>query len=266
MYTREKELIQKIVLGAYNKCVKNKLQTVDEKDNKNYNQDLVTNCDVACEKYIIERIKKYFPGDNIVSEETNAKNKIKSGRWWVIDPIDGTINFARGIEIYCIQVAFLVDGECQLAVIYCPTIKKILVADTEKFTINGKPFSIKKEKELKDCLVLMGDLSPKSKDIFKLQLHLVENLDKKCERVRLLGSAGYEFGLLACGKIDAFIISYKNNIWDKEPGMFVCKMAGCETYTTTYKDTNISFACVNKTLMDEIIKNIKNFQNKESKK
>ena len=109
-YQREYDFLVKVTKDAYNAVIKG----VDFVANDKSEKDLVTTLDVATEKYIIDRINEEFPGDHIVSEEGNAKEQLM-GRSWVIDPIDGTNNFANRLPIWVVQMAFVVDNVAHIA-------------------------------------------------------------------------------------------------------------------------------------------------------
>ncbi len=255
MYEKEKKFLEKIIVKAYNTQIKNHARSATIKENQHFNRDVVTSCDIGSEKYIISQIKKYFPNDNIVSEESNAHN-IAKGRCWIIDPLDGTVNFANNIDIYCIQVAFLVEGNCVLSAIYCPTIDKLFVADETGAFINGKRFETKQIDDTKNAIVTTCDYINKDKYLLDAQLKLVRYMNTQFEKVRCLGSAGYEFALVATGKTNAFV-SFSFNLWDIEPGLFLCKMAGCEIEKIKHDDMYIAFACTNDKIKKIVLKGLK---------
>ena len=123
-------------------------------DSKQGINDLVTEVDHASEKAIIETIKKNFPQHHILSEECG--DLVQDSRYkWIIDPIDGTVNFAHRIPICCISIAVEYNKKMILGAIYNPYINELFVAERGKgSTMNDKKISVsKKEKLINACLV-----------------------------------------------------------------------------------------------------------------
>lgn len=252
MYKKELKLLKSIVIKAYKKCIKNKKKDIIRKSNKAYNNDFVTSCDLSVEKYLIKKIKLNFPNDNIVSEEFNSNNKCK-GRCWVLDPIDGTINFMRDLPMWCIQTAFVVDGDCKMSVIYCPTLNELYIANEKGLFINDKLVSINKEVEIKDSIVNISSLVQSYNEVYEMQNKLISVLGKDVLKINMFGSAGYEFACVASGKIQAYAI-FNNNIWDIVPGRFICEKAGAKIVQKQIGLMNVTIACHSEELLNKIEK------------
>src|ERR1700741_1810077 len=129
----------------------NKSFTVSNKEGIN---NLVTEADHASEKAILDVIKKYFPGHYILSEE--AGEIIQDSNYkWIIDPIDGTLNFAHSIPLCCVSIAGEDNGEIVLAAVYNPIMNELFFAEKGKgATLNDKQIRVsKKQKVLNACLV-----------------------------------------------------------------------------------------------------------------
>src|SRR5918912_1739214 len=104
--------------------------------------DLVTEADLAAERFIIERIKSYYPRHAILAEEAEASgitHEGRSGLKWIIDPLDGTTNYAHGYPCFCVSMALERDGVIELGVVYDPTRDEIFAAERgEGATLNGR--------------------------------------------------------------------------------------------------------------------------------
>ncbi len=247
-YPDELKFLKGVVINAYDKYIKNTPKMVDRKYSKNYGGDFVTNCDLAVEQYLIQEIKKHYPNDNIVSEENNP-NKECVGRCWVIDPIDGTVDFSRDIPMWCIQTAFVVDGECQLAVIYCPTIGELYEASADGLYVNGKKTTINDSVPVQDSIVNFCDIFADA-DKFKYQNSIICGLAPKVMRIKVFGSAGFEFSFVASNKIQAYVL-ITNNVWDITPGKYICQVAGAEIIESKFGDTKVTIACNSHALAEE---------------
>lgn len=258
----ELQFIKKVVVSAYKKQIKGKKFVPQDKQNKLYD-DVVTECDINTEKYILSCIKKKYPNDNFVSEEFNSDATCK-GRSWILDPIDGTVNFKNGVPIWCIQIAFVVDGKTKFAVVYVPTANKLLWADETGFYVNDKKCQPNLDCEVGLATITMTDFSPREKVRYKIQHGLYDNLLKKVFRVRILGSAGCEFACVATGKHQGYIMT-NPNIWDLLPGLFLCEMAGCEIVKVEQDGETVVGAVANKQIKEEVEKIAKVVLNKTTK-
>ena len=124
--------------------------------------DLVTEVDVNIERFLTERILSAFPGDKIHAEELSSSQEI-TGRTWVIDPIDGTCNFAHGIPTYGIQCCLFDEGEPKMAVIYLPCQEELYTAmEGEGCFLNGEKVTVDKTVTADTAVISVGDFTHKS--------------------------------------------------------------------------------------------------------
>ena len=218
--------------------------------------DYFTDKDIACEKYIIDTIKSNFLNDNIISEETNSYNDLKN-RSWIIDPIDGTLNYMNGLKECGIQVAFYANGECQFAIIYLPYFKELYFAKKgEGAFLNDKKLDISPV-EIKDAMIDM-DIHSTDLEIVKLQNNIIYKLVPDILKIRMFGAACYNFVVVATSKTSAHIlVGKKLNVWDTMPGLFICKEAGANTVDIQYNGYNIVIAADTEMLIELIVKIIK---------
>lgn len=252
---KELNFLIRTLKTAYKKCIKGKLSTIEKKDGDYCLNDLVTNCDLATEKFVLHQIAKHYPNDNIVSEEINSANTCH-GRCWILDPIDGTIDFAHNLPMWCLQAAFVENGEVKCSVIYCPTLNEMIVSDGEKTTVNGKKIVRNKNIKLSAAIINFCDFVQTNNTILKAQIELIKYLTTKCSKIKIFGSAGYELGCVATGKSDAYIL-ITNHLWDIEPGKLICKNAGCEIHEGVFHGERFVVASANKEIENTILEAFK---------
>ncbi len=208
----EAEFIKSIIKEA--EKISRKNYEVRQKDD---NGDLVTNLDIEIEQYLIEQIKQNYPNFDIVSEEFNS-NKKTTENCFIIDPIDGTINFANDLPLWGIQIACKKDGETIASAINLPKINEFYYADKTGAYLNNKKISIR-EVPIKNAIYsIIGENSPLSTE--KIHKNYSENH-------RNFGAACAAFAFMASGKIHGVNFRVEHP-WDYEPGMFICKMAGAK--------------------------------------
>jgi myo-inositol-1(or 4)-monophosphatase len=195
--------------------------TVSTKEGIN---NLVTEADHASEKAIIEVIKKKFPGHYILSEEAGAMAQ-ESDYKWIIDPIDGTVNFAHGIPLCCVSIAVEHEGEMILASVYNPTMNELYFAEKGKGAmLNEKPISVsKKNKVINACLVTGFPYT--YLDAPNGPLQIFERFIRKGIPVRRLGSAAIDLCWVAAGRFDGFY-EHKLEAWDSSAGYLIVEEAG----------------------------------------
>ena len=190
-------------------------------NDKNVN-DCVTNKDVEVERYLIDKISKKFPSDKFISEEINPDEKLLSGRYWIIDPIDGTTNFANGIKNYAIQIALVDDGDVIFSSIYNPTNDDFFYALKGKGSfLNNKRIKTSAQTILNKTIGTLPDFKSKRENL----MYIFERLYDKVSRIQIHSSAAFDFSLLAKGSTSFHIIA-KKKIWDYLPGYFLASQAG----------------------------------------
>ena len=193
--------------------ISRKNREVYEKDDKG---DLVTNLDLEIEKYLIEEIKNHYPDFDIVSEEFNTDGKV-TDNCFIIDPIDGTVNFANGLPLWGIQIACRKNGETIASVIDLPDLNEFYYADKTGAYLNDQKISIK-EVPIKNAIYsIVGHHAFLSLE--KMRKHSINN--------RNLGSMSIAFSFLASGRLHGVNFRVEDP-WDYEPGLFLCKMAGAK--------------------------------------
>ena len=192
--------------------------------NKDGINNPVTEADLASEKAILEVIKKDFPNHFILSEEA-GEIKMDSEYKWIIDPIDGTINFSNGIPICCVSIGLEHAGKLVMGAVYNPLMDEFFFAQKGfGASLNDKKISVSKKSDLsKSCLVT--GFPYKYLDTENSPLEVFERFIRKGIAVRRLGSAALDLCWTAAGRFDGF---YEHSIkaWDNAAGIIILEEAG----------------------------------------
>ena len=178
--------------------------------------DLVTNLDLEIEKYLINEIKENYPDFDIVSEEFNT-NGIVTDNCFIIDPIDGTINFANNIPLWGIQAACRKNGKTIASVISFPRINEFYYADETGAYLNDEQISIN-EVPIKNAVYAIDGNN---------NLPCMQRMRKYSSNRRNFGGVCISMAFLASGRIHGAVFR-SDKPWDYEPGLFICKMAGAK--------------------------------------
>ena len=188
--------------------------------------DLVTAADLASEALIIERIKTYHPKHSILAEESgNAVVIGGDNTWkWIIDPLDGTTNYAHGYPCFCVTIALEHDGEIVIGVTYDPTRNELFAAEKSRgASLNTKPIRVSKSEKLGDSLIVTGfPYDFKGKENFARHLN---DFLLHSRGVRRDGSAAIDMAYVACGRFDGF---WEEGLhaWDVAAGKLMVEEAG----------------------------------------
>jgi myo-inositol-1(or 4)-monophosphatase len=192
--------------------------------NKEGINNLVTEADHASEKAILDVIKNDFPDHYILSEEVGEIVQDSSYKW-IIDPIDGTVNFAHSIPLCCVSIGVEYNGEIVLASVYNPIMNELFFAEKGKgATLNDKQIRVsKKQNVLNACLVTGFPYT--YLDMPNGPLQIFEKLIRKGIPVRRLGSAATDLCWVAAGRFDGFY-EHKLQAWDSAGGYLIVEEAG----------------------------------------
>ena len=185
--------------------------------------DLVTSIDTECERVICTILDAAFPSLAILAEESASETR--QADCWVVDPLDGTTNYARGFPLFCVSIALRLDGEVRLAVVYEPLRDELFEAiDGGPATLNGSPIGVSDTAELSQSLLATG--FPYDR------LEQPEtNLDRFCvmtmrtRGVRRGGSAALDLCYTACGRLDGYWET-RLKPWDVSAGAYLVSKAG----------------------------------------
>jgi myo-inositol-1(or 4)-monophosphatase len=192
--------------------------------NKEGVNNLVTEADHAAEKAIIEVIHGRFPAHQVLGEESGA-SKQESEFKWIIDPIDGTVNFAHGIPLNCVSIAIEEKGKIIMGAVYNPHLKEFFFAEKGKGAfLNDKPIHVSDQKDiLRSCLVTGFPYT--YINMANGPLEIFERFIRRGIPVRRLGSAAIDLCWVAAGRFDGFY-EHKLEPWDSAAGYLIVEEAG----------------------------------------
>ncbi len=184
----------------------------------------VTEADHAAEKAIFGIIQNDFPDHFILSEEA-GEIKMDSDYKWIIDPIDGTINFANGIPICCVSIGLEHDGKIIMGAVYNPLMNEFFFAQTGfGASLNDKKISVSNKTKVVDSCLATG-FPYTYLDMPNGPLQVFEKLIRKGVPVRRLGSAALDLCWVAAGRFDGFY-EHKLQAWDSAAGFLIVEEAG----------------------------------------
>ena len=187
--------------------------------------DFVTSADKRTEKILIEELLKAKPEYGIISEEAGIINKSNTINRWIIDPIDGTMNFMNGIPQFAISVAYEEENEIKCGVIFNPIMNEMFCAEKGNGAyLNNQRIRVSKKKEIKNALIVTGGPKSVSKikeKIFKEYINVSNNV----ANLRKFGSAALDMAYVACGRFDGYW-QRELNYWDIAAGIVILKEAG----------------------------------------
>ncbi|AEH22730.1 inositol monophosphatase [Thermodesulfobacterium geofontis OPF15] len=191
--------------------------------------DLVTTADIKSEEVLKKGLKELTPDIPVIGEESfSEKEKFKSSYCWMVDPLDGTTNFAHNLPWFAISVALLKEKEPILGIIYNPIIDEFFYAiKGEGAYLNEKPIKVSTKEKLIDSLLCTGFPVSKILDSPDLFIPLFEEFMKRCQGVRRFGSAALDLAYVACGRYEGFWEPYLKP-WDTSAGVLLVKEAGGE--------------------------------------
>jgi myo-inositol-1(or 4)-monophosphatase len=199
-----------------------RLERIDYKSKR----DVVTNADYASERLVIDAVKDRFPGDAILAEESGEHAGVlrddgsHNGRTWVIDPLDGTVNYANGIPYYCVSVALVVDDQPTVGVILDPARDNLYTATIDgPAYLDGDPVRASTKETLSDYVVSLAVIGPGG-------LARERRIAPRIRIHRRMGSAALSLAYVANGRFDAFIQNGGLSPWDVAAAGLIAERGG----------------------------------------
>jgi len=199
-----------------------RLDRIDYKSKR----DVVTNADYASEHLVIDAIRGRYPDDAILAEESGEHAGMlrddgsRNGRTWVIDPLDGTVNYANGIPFYCVSIGLVVDDRPTVGVVLDPARDDLYAATIDgPTTLDGIPVRASTKKVLQDYVVSLavigrGGLSRERRITPQIRIH------------RRMGSAALALAYVTSGRFDAFVQNGGLSLWDIAAAGLIAERAG----------------------------------------
>ncbi|CAA6820483.1 MAG: Inositol-1-monophosphatase (EC [uncultured Sulfurovum sp.] len=190
-------------------------------------KDLVTQYDLAVEAYLKERFSEVFPNFNIIAEESDNKD-ITFYNSIIIDPIDGTTNFVKGLEHCAISVGVYKEKKPYIGIVYNPILEQLYTAEIGQGAyLNGEQIFVNQDHELMTTLIGTGFpyTGASNKDDLNFVIKNLETILPKCQDIRRLGSAALDICMVASGVYGGF---YEINLkaWDISAGVIILHEAG----------------------------------------
>ena len=187
--------------------------------------DFVSSADKRTEKILIDELQKAHPDYGIITEEKGIINKSNIKNRWIIDPIDGTMNFLNGIPQFAISIGYEENGEIKCGVIFNPIMNEMFLAEKGNGAfLNNQRIRVSKQKKINDALLVTGGPKGASKIKNKIYSEYI-NVSNNVSNVRKFGSAALDMAYVACGRFDGYW-QRELNYWDVAAGIIILKEAG----------------------------------------
>ena len=252
-YLKELNLLKNIVKPIYKDACKYAKETTFKGE-----QDIVTSTDLYIEKHLINKILETFPNDMFHSEEYHSRTDLKN-RMWIIDPIDGTSNYAVNLDLFVVQIALYDQDDIALSFVYVPKFDKTYYAiKGHGAYLNDQRILLSDMNQPSNFMISMVGLSHKNEDktIFKKIIDL--SITHKY-KLRMLGSIGLELSLASEGIFNLFYTNV-TNLWDLCPGILLSREAGAillnEKGLPYHLGDKHLFVCKNEQAKNVLLKNI----------
>ena len=188
--------------------------------------DFVTSADRRTEKLLIDELQKAHPEYGIITEESGLINQTNFKNRWIIDPIDGTMNFLKGIPQFAISIGYEEEGEIKCGVIFNPIMNEMFCAEKGNGSyLNNTRIRVSNNKHLKKSLIVTGGPKYSSVNKSKIFLEFVEVSKNIFFPIRKYGSASLDMAYVACGRFDGYW-QRELNYWDIAAGIIIIKEAG----------------------------------------
>jgi len=218
-YQKELDLLKKVVQPIYEETKKNDFESEFKGE-----QDIVTTTDIFIEKRLIKAIKGEFPHDYFHTEEFNHHTKLKN-RTWLIDPIDGTSNYAAHLDLFVVQIALYDQADIVLSYIYVPKFDKTYYAiKGHGAFLNQKVYRINDHNQSTSFMMSLVGLTQNKNQQYYFKQLMTLAIDHKY-KIRMLGSIGIELAFASEGIYD-LLYTNVTNYWDLFPGILLLREAG----------------------------------------
>ncbi|MDD4956618.1 MAG: inositol monophosphatase family protein [Candidatus Omnitrophica bacterium] len=234
-----KNILETAVMAATEagRMIFERVDTNKQISHKGAFNNLVTDVDRASEKMITDMIRQRHPEHSILAEEGGEVGADGSSFKWVIDPIDGTTNYAHGFPFFCVSIGVIYGKSVKVGAVYDPCRKELFTAlDKGGAFLNGKKIGVSHISRMTDALMATGfayDLSEKSSNVKYFDIML-----KKAQAVRRAGSAALDLCYVACGRFDGYW-EFNLSPWDTAAGQLIVREAGGLVSTLDGKDFDI---------------------------
>ncbi|XP_060535188.1 inositol monophosphatase 1 [Cylas formicarius] len=211
------------------KLINDRIKQEKTIETKSSNIDFVTETDQEVEKLLIDTLTKHFPDHQFIGEETissGAQCNLTDAPTWIIDPVDGTLNFVHSFPHSCISIALFIEKKPQIGIIYNPMFDQLFTARRGKGAFyNGVKIHVSNVNKLSDALLMMEFGTSRDPERRKVILENQEKLMPQVHGLRALGSAALDMAMVALGGADAYF-EFGIHIWDIAAGELIVTEAG----------------------------------------
>jgi len=184
--------------------------------------NFATAADHAAERAIVSRLSAHDARIPVLAEETARRGLADAERLWVVDPIDGTLNFSRGLPFYCVLIGYIEGGKARAAAVHAPrTGETFAGSEGGGATLNGQPIRVSGVTRLSDAFAVASLRFGETKQ----KTSRFATLNATCARLRVIGSAGLEISYIAMGRFDLFVHSALSP-WDVGAPALIAREAG----------------------------------------
>ena len=195
----------------------------DKEVDEALHHDIKLALDKESQDKIFGIIQKEFPDHALYGEEGIGGNQ-DSDSQWIVDPIDGTVNFFYGIPHFCISIALREEGEIVLGAIYDPMVDELWTVERDgEALLNGKPISVSDRTDIKESILFIG--CGKDEEALKVGLPRFKRGSMQARKMRMMGSAALGMAYIASGRLDAYVES-RISLWDIAAGKLLVEKAG----------------------------------------
>jgi len=185
--------------------------------------DIKLEIDVEAQELITKLLLKEFPGHALYGEEGVVGDQ-SSEHQWVVDPLDGTVNYFYGIPHFCVSIALRLRNEIMIGVIYDPIRQEMWSGQKgESSRLNGHPCHVSERADLAEAVISIG--LAKTGETINANFPLLEQMIHRVRKCRVLGSAALDMAYVACGRFDAYIET-GISLWDIAAGWLLIENAG----------------------------------------
>jgi myo-inositol-1(or 4)-monophosphatase len=228
----EKELLkcEQMAISLAIEC--GKMMTNSSVDNKDFKEkesfaDLVTETDKAVERFLFSELKRHFPNYRFIGEETSSKVGLTSDPTWIIDPIDGTMNFVHTFPFVCVSIGLTVNKIPILGIVYSPFLDKLYTARKGFGAYcNGKPIKVRNNcNSLNDALLFCEFGSQRDEEKRNAVYRNLEAIGWMCHGIRCLGSAALNLCSIAEGFADGYW-EFGLHVWDMAAAVVILSESG----------------------------------------
>jgi myo-inositol-1(or 4)-monophosphatase len=187
-------------------------------------RDLVTDADYAAQQHITALIRANFPEHGFLAEEEDAALPVAGSVLWIVDPLDGTSNYSRGIPNFCVSIAVAANAQIVVGVIYDPMHEELFSAVRgQGCTLNGQPMTVSPTADLADAVVSLD--WGRRYEVRQAALSALLRFAHHVRSVRAIGSAALTLAWVAAGRLDAYI-NFNLSAWDIAAGVLLIEEAG----------------------------------------